>query len=181
MCAASKTLSSAELLAEYDAVVAKVEGAIARAQSSASDQLSCRPGCDSCCTAGLSVLPVEAAAVRRALPVARDFRARGEGWCAFLDLDGRCGVYAARPLLCRTHGLPLKMSGASADRGSLRVVDDDVSVCSLNFTQRTPTAAETLDAEAVLKLLVVVDRRFRLASGAADDASRVLLSTLVGP
>lgn len=34
---------------------------------------------------------------RRALPMARDERT-----CAFLDREGRCSVYASRPLGCRT-------------------------------------------------------------------------------
>ena len=181
MCAASKTLRrSSALLAEYDAVVVKVEAAVAKASSSSSDQLSCRAGCDSCCTAGLSVLPVEAAALQRLLDdQAPTFTAKGQGFCAFLDVDGRCAVYAARPLLCRTHGLPLKTSSAAASkRGSLRVVDGDVSVCGLNFTGRAPTAAETLDAEAILQLLVVVDRRYRAAAGLHDDSARVPLTAL---
>lgn len=168
-------------LAEYDAVVEKVEAAIARSSSSSSDQLACRSGCDSCCTAGLTVLPVEAAALRRFLndqPPAFSpaFTPKGQGFCAFLDVDGRCSVYAARPLLCRTHGLPLRLPRNDAEqRGGLRIIDDDVTVCALNFTTRSPTAAETLDAEAVMKLLVVVDRRFRAATGVVDDTSRVSL------
>jgi Fe-S-cluster containining protein len=169
------------LLAEYDAVVAKVEGAVARSSSSSSDQLSCRAGCDSCCAAGLSVLPVEAAAIERLVadngPLA--FAPKGGGYCAFLDVDGRCSVYAARPLLCRTHGLPLKTAEKRGSLGTgLRILDDGVTVCALNFATRAPTAGETLDAEAILRLLVVVDRRYRAAVGKADDTSRVSLDTI---
>ncbi|MDP2340057.1 MAG: YkgJ family cysteine cluster protein [Deltaproteobacteria bacterium] len=164
-------------LGEYDAVVAKVEAAITKASSSSSDQLVCRSGCDSCCTAGLSVLPVEAASLRRFVDDngAPQFVAKGAGWCTFLDVDGRCAVYSARPLLCRTHGLPMT---TTEKRGSLRVLTDDVTVCALNFNTRAPTAAETLDASAILKLLVVVDRRYRAAAGLPDDTARVPLETL---
>lgn len=167
-------------LSEYDAVVAKVDAAVAKASATA--ELACRAGCDSCCVAGLSVLPVEAAALRRHLAQRTErgelaFTAKGNGHCVFLDVAGRCSVYAARPILCRTHGLPLRTSG-EAPRGSLRVVGDDVTVCNLNFTTRPPTPAETLDATAILKLLVVVDRRHRERAGLKDDTSRVTLDDL---
>ncbi len=175
------------LLAEYDAVVAKVEAAVSSSSHAAGDQLACRAGCDSCCVAGLRVLPVEAAALQRFVAAQQsvgglEFTPKGQGFCGFLDAAGRCAVYAARPLLCRTHGLPLKMAGsraARAERGSLRVVDDDVTVCGLNFTGRAPAPGEILDATAILKLLVVVDRRYRERVGLPDDASRVSLSALL--
>ena len=165
-------------LDEYDAVVAKVDAAVAHSSRLAADQISCRAGCDSCCVAGLTVFPVEAASLQRFLDAhVPAFSQKGEGWCTFVAVDGRCAVYDARPLLCRTHGLPLK--GLQPEkRGSLRVVAEGVSVCGLNFTGRSPTAAETLDAEAVLKLLIVVDRRFRGAAGLPDDLSRVSLEQL---
>jgi Fe-S-cluster containining protein len=31
-----------------------------------------------------------------------------EGACAFLDAEGACRVYADRPYVCRTQGLPLR-------------------------------------------------------------------------
>ena len=165
-------------LSEYDAVVAKVDAAVSKASATA--ELACRAGCDSCCVAGLSVLPVEAAALERHLaergargePLA--FTARGKGHCVFLDVSGRCSVYAARPMLCRTHGLPLRTTGEHP-RGSLRVIGDNVTVCELNFTTRPPTPAETLDATAILQLLVVVDRRHRERVGLKDDTRRVPL------
>ncbi|MCS7078560.1 MAG: YkgJ family cysteine cluster protein [Chloracidobacterium sp.] len=51
-------------------------------------------------------------------------------------LDGACAVYAARPVLCRTHGFPL-----------LYLNDDDengfVEVCPLNFADEKDEAAIT--------------------------------------
>lgn len=168
--------SSSDLLGEYDAVVAKVDAAVAAAVVVAGDQLSCKAGCDSCCVDGLSVLPVEAAAIARYVDGNDvEFVAKGGRHCVFLADDGRCAVYAARPLLCRTHGLPLKMEGMK--RGALKIVDDDVRVCSLNYPTKTPTKQETLDATAILKLLVVVDARYRERAGV--DEGRVSLRELV--
>lgn len=165
----------AALLAEYRAAVEKIDAAVSAASAQAADALACKKGCDACCVEGLSVLPVEALAIE-----ASGLRAPGEhkaGMCAFLDAQGACTIYAARPILCRTHGLPLKSKHSEGARGALTVIDD-VSVCALNFTERAPRAAETLDADALLMLLVTVDRRFRARAGLPDDASRVPLAEL---
>ena len=165
-------------LAEYRALVGKVDDAVARAADRAGDQLTCRSGCASCCVDGLSVLPVEAfalaAAVEARVAAGHDLPAvrPTDDACVFLDVDNRCAVYEARPLLCRTHGLPL-VTGEPA-RGALRIVDD-VSVCALNFPDRLPTRADALDAGRLLQLLVTVDRRFRARVGLPDDAGRIPL------
>jgi Fe-S-cluster containining protein len=180
-------------LAEYRALVVKVDAAVDAAAARAGDQVTCHAGCSSCCVDGLSVLPVEAFAIAAHTAVHGLPRSRtraGDG-CVFLDDDGRCVVYAARPLLCRTHGLPLRTSTPTSDgeassttgapkaksaARALRIVDD-VSVCSLNFTGRDP-AGFALDADVLLKLLVTVDRRFRVRAALADDHARVALRDL---
>ncbi len=169
-----------DVLGEYLAVVAKVDAAVDAAFALATDAVICARGCDSCCAPGLSVLPVEAERIARHLEeqaVGDDVGARDDR-CCFLDGDGACAIYAARPLLCRTHGLPLRSGGLSEDaRGALRVLND-VSVCALNFTERPPTADEILDAERILALLVTVDRRFRQAAELPDDLQRIPLRDL---
>jgi Fe-S-cluster containining protein len=168
--------SSTDLLAEHRAALEKIDEAVARASALAGDELRCRRGCSACCVDGLSVLPVEVALIEASglrpplnpLP----------GMCAFLDEDGACSIYAARPVLCRTHGLALRMKAEPGDeerRGALRVLGDDVSACELNYTGRSPAAAEVLDANRLLMLLVTVDRRFRARAGIADDTSRTSL------
>jgi hypothetical protein len=80
--------------------------------------LACRPGCAACCRASVTVTPVEAirlarhpnAAAARERLVAGVAAGAGQSWmersrsgrmCAFLDGEGRCTVYDARPLTCR--------------------------------------------------------------------------------
>jgi hypothetical protein len=94
--------------------------------------LSCHAGCDGCCR-HLSLFPIEAAALAAALNdlpgdqaerIRR--RARGaspEGPCPLLE-NGVCLLYSARPIICRTHGLPLL---------TLRDGNRTIDFCPLNF------------------------------------------------
>ncbi len=72
------------------------------------DRLRCRKGCSQCCVDGLTVLTVEADLIRR-----RHARVLEQedpyplGACAFLSPSGACRIYAHRPYVCRTQGLPL--------------------------------------------------------------------------
>ncbi|HEY6871270.1 MAG TPA: YkgJ family cysteine cluster protein [Geobacteraceae bacterium] len=97
-----------ELLAKVDLFCRKVEEDFAA-------HLACRAGCDDCCR-HISLFWVEAVALADALgdlPAgeAARIRARAAGVspdapCPLLE-NGRCLLYAARPIICRTHGLPL--------------------------------------------------------------------------
>lgn len=70
---------------------------------------SCGRGCARCCADELSVLEIEAEKIQRDFPhVAREQRAGPQGGCAFLGPEGECRVYASRPYICRTQGLPLR-------------------------------------------------------------------------
>jgi len=175
-------------LAEYEALAAKVDAFFARVHARYADRMRCGAGCDECCHAELSLAPVEAEALRRhvaALPAAERSRlaaragkaaAAGEDGarCAALEDDGRCAVYAARPLVCRTHGVPMRVPRDAR----LPVMRDDggLAVCHLNF-EGTPLAS--LDADCVLNLesidalLAVVNAR--ACGERADRLARVAL------
>ncbi|MBM4282923.1 MAG: YkgJ family cysteine cluster protein [Deltaproteobacteria bacterium] len=169
--------STDDELAEYRALVDKVDAAVAAAAARAGEQVTCRAGCSSCCVDGLSVMPVEAHAIAAHVAAhGLDAVRASEDACVFLDGRGRCRVYAARPLLCRTHGLPLRTREPDG-RGALPIVDD-LSVCGLNFTGRPPVPAEALNADLLLQLLVTIDRRFRARQRRTDAATRVSLRGL---
>ena len=92
-------------------------------------QLKCRKGCDLCCQRKFSVSAVEAynlAKRFRTLPAAvqRAVRKKKQS-CTFL-VGGACSVYAARPVICRTYGLP------SLHRNEKE--EGEISWCELNFT-----------------------------------------------
>src|SRR5262245_46152814 len=97
--------SQRELRALHDEVDAR---AAALAQRHAG-RLRCGRGCSACCVDELTVFEVEAERIRRAHT---DLLVSGEphaaGACAFLDAHGACRIYADRPYVCRTQGLPLR-------------------------------------------------------------------------
>jgi hypothetical protein len=147
-------------LAPYRALLGQVDQLCARIGESFPDQLACRAGCAACCTLQ-GVLPVEAASLASAwhrLPevAAAALRARlgtatGEAFCPLLT-DDRCPLYAVRPIICRTHGLPLLIEDEHGRR---------VDRCPLNFT-----GMDTLPGTAVITLdrlnqaLVIANHHF---------------------
>jgi hypothetical protein len=159
-------------LAQYRALLAKVDVFWERALAVQPAAFRCAAGCVSCCTQRLSVFAVEAEAIRAHLadpgfdPAVRA-RLRAEAGdpdrCAFLA-DGRCAIYAARPVICRTHGLPVR-------------VDGRVDWCPLNFTDAPPDPTIVLELEQINTLLALVDR-LHGASGDPPDRPRVTLADL---
>jgi hypothetical protein len=90
----------------------------------------CARGCSACCVDGLSVFAVEAERIRRRAGalLARD-APHAPGACAFLDDEGACRVYAWRPYVCRTQGLPLRWLDDEGDGEPVELRD----ACPLNF------------------------------------------------
>lgn len=105
-------LSGADAADRADAVVglhAEVERATRRLHVLHATRLQCRSGCASCCVDELTVFEVEAARIRRHhADLLASGAAHAVGGCAFLDAEGACRIYADRPYVCRTQGLPLR-------------------------------------------------------------------------
>lgn len=143
----------------YHLLTAKVDGFFARVEARHGDQMQCGSGCADCCHTRLTVTAVEAAAIEDHVaamaPAARaELAALAERpvdpatiRCAALGDDDRCRIYAARPIVCRSHGAPIKL-GAS------------VTACHRNFTARGPAAADpdcVLDQTTLSALVLAVN------------------------
>jgi uncharacterized protein len=121
-------------LDNYLALVARVDELCKATSTSFESQISCHPGCDACCR-HLSIFAVEAFALKEAIstlpePEAELIRAKAaatgsDSPCPLLH-DGLCLLYQARPIICRTHGLPLLVT-----REGERAVD----FCPENFRE----------------------------------------------
>jgi hypothetical protein len=92
-------------------------------------RLNCSRGCHACCVDGLNVWEVEADLIRRHHgELLRHGTPHPVGACAFLDEAGTCRVYAQRPYVCRTQGLPLRWLD-DLDDGTVADMRD---ICPLN-------------------------------------------------
>lgn len=116
--------------------------------------MQCELGCSGCCKPGLSVFSLEAARIVEALhtlsqnaPTLREtIRVQGENAlregsdparCPLL-VEDRCSVYAERPLICRSHGLPV-----------MQDADASIRNCSLNYQKEAPERASVLRLDAI--------------------------------
>jgi len=162
-----------KLLDQYRALVAKVDAFWDHAVATQPTAFRCSEGCDDCCHQRLTVFPVEAMAIEAHLTTmdmdpalgARVFaNAQSPDRCAFL-LEGRCAIYPVRPVICRTHGLPIRVEGR-------------LDHCPLNFTDAQPSGGIVLDLEQINTLLALVDRLHAEAVGDRVDRPRVALATL---
>jgi Fe-S-cluster containining protein len=107
---------------------AEVDARAAQLAARHSERLQCRRGCSGCCLDELTVFEVEAEVLRRKhAELLAGGAPHGSGACAFLDAEGACRVYADRPYVCRTQGLPLSVL---EQRGAATVELRDV--CALN-------------------------------------------------
>jgi len=159
------------LLEQYRALVAKVDAFWDHAAKTQPTGFRCADGCDDCCKQRLTVFAVEASAIRAHLATWNpSLRARlsdpkeSTEHCAFL-LEGRCAIYQARPIICRTHGLPIRTEGR-------------LDHCPLNFTDAPPCPTIVLDLEQINTLVTLVDRLHAEAVGDPADRPRVRLSDL---
>lgn len=150
--------------AHFDAAVARTPAAFA-----------CRAGCDACCHQRFGVFAIEAEPLRGALArlaretpelrsrIREQAREQAENpgapdRCPML-VDGRCAVYAERPMICRSHGLPI----AVADP------EPRIDHCPLNFTAEAPPAASVLRLAAVNQPLAVLAALWKKAGAPGDN------------
>lgn len=149
------------LLENYVKMVSRVDDLCRGIHDVLSGQINCSAGCSSCCTA-ITLFPVEAAALNaalEALPEAQRAAIRrhvaahaGGERCPLLE-DHRCLLYAARPIICRTHGLPIIFTD-----GTERKVD----CCPLNLSEgdQPLSGSAVIDIDKLNTLLVAVNALF---------------------
>ncbi len=113
-----------------EAFYARVEEQVQHLEKLNQARLQCRLGCADCCLDGITVFEVEAEYIKqKAEPILKQ-KPHPKGKCAFLDAQNRCRIYAFRPYVCRTQGLPLRWF--EYDENGLKVEYRDI--CPLNDT-----------------------------------------------
>ncbi|MGE5813448.1 MAG: YkgJ family cysteine cluster protein [Acidobacteriota bacterium] len=156
-----------------------LDSALAGGARTAGSHLACQIGCTECCVGAFPITQLDARRLRRGLSSLREtdparasaVLARAalrlaehdtEGPCPALDPEtGACDLYTARPVTCRTFGLPV------------RIGDDDLPPCRLCFTRATSAeiaaARVTIDPEGDEQALV----QALSECGIADESTTV--------
>lgn len=119
--------------------------------------LQCGKGCDLCCI-GFSIFPVEFYYILNELKKKNfepEMKQETENdVCVFLK-NGSCSIYELRPIMCRTHGLPLLYTN---DEGEF-----ELSACELNFTEfdfEDFTVENTVPQDKYNSKLFLLNREF---------------------
>jgi len=155
------------LFKRYEELVRKIDLFCADLSNKFGSRLQCRPGCALCCGRDIEVLPVEFHFVRSRPDLSDAALQRGPGFqrqdtCAFLQRN-RCTVYPLRPVICRTHGLPLLVRSAAGEQRDC---------CPLNAAPLgldTLARSELLDLETLNTLLSAVNLLFCRQTGLEPD------------
>ena len=149
------------MLENYRQVVARIDDLCRGIEAALHGQINCTEGCSACCTA-FTIFPVEAAALRAALESLPDEEAAairchvaehsaGER-CPLLSHD-RCLLYAGRPIICRTHGLPILYTNSEERR---------IDCCPRNLEGcESLSGAAVIDLDRLNVLLVAVNSLYR--------------------
>jgi Fe-S-cluster containining protein len=168
-----------ELTQHYRRLRDQVDQLVGRLETIHRDAIQCKQGCTHCCV-NLTVWPVEFFAI------AEDLGAAGikpvfdpTAACGFLK-DGLCQIYAFRPIICRTHGLPLVYLDDEQDEPAY-----GVTFCEKNFQEADDSAFgpdNTLDMDAVNQALAHLQAAFvetpQTLSFARDANGRIALKLL---
>jgi len=129
----------------YLALRKRVERMAESIEARYGEHISCRPTCSECCQAGLTLVLVEAVVIGETMgiPEERILLQAGqpplheEGTCSMLTEDGLCRIYKQHPIICRTHGLPLRYG------------EDEIMVCYKNFLVEEPHETAIIDMQDI--------------------------------
>lgn len=157
------------VLDNYRQVILRIDDLCRGIEAALQGRITCSEGCSSCCTA-ITLFPVEAAALREAVAALPDSEsdailshvrrhAAGER-CPLLSNE-RCLLYAARPIICRTHGLPILYTDSSERR---------IDCCPRNLEGcESLSGSAVIDLDRLNVLLVAVNGLFLSQTEAPPD------------
>jgi Fe-S-cluster containining protein len=163
-------------LNNYRQLIARVDALCSAIAAPLGDQITCSAGCSSCCTS-ITIFPVEAAALRemlkmlpahRADEILRHVAEHAEGERCPLLSHHHCLLYEARPIICRTHGLPIIYS-ADGRRSS--------DCCPLNLTATASiSGSNAIDLDKLNTLLVAVNTLYLSKTETEESDVRVTIA-----
>jgi uncharacterized protein len=168
-------------LENYKQLITRVDALSRAIEASLGEKITCTEGCSSCCIS-ITVFPVEAAAMREALEklpelqsdkIRRHIAEHADDESCPLLLHNRCMLYEARPIICRTHGLPIiytKDGQLSSDCCPLNLLEDE-----------SVSGSSVVDLDKLNTLLVAVNAIYLSNSETSETDVRVTVAeALVG-
>jgi len=151
-----------EILYQYQNLIFKIDSLGQKLETLYREHLVCKPGCSQCCEVERTVVPIEAYIIEQHLLTLspekikrlRKLHKDDDETCPLL-LMNRCVIYPVRPIICRTHGLPILYH--EAERAF-------IDYCRLNFTKLPPDYEfeenNILDLNPFCVELIQLDKRF---------------------
>ena len=148
-------LSPTDARARYRDLVTKVDATFAGIHGRQRDAMRCGRGCAACCKPQLTVCAVENAAITEYLSAHPEVKPnQRKDACVMLDTNDACMIYPVRPLVCRSHGVPLTFN----DRGEERR-----DVCPLNFTAipiESLPPSDCINLDTLNTLLALINKAY---------------------
>ena len=130
--------------------------------------LNCAKGCDLCCFS-FRVFPVEFFAIANEMKSEATPNLNLEigemEKCLFLN-NHQCSIYPFRPIICRTHGLPLLNMNEEG-------TDWELNICELNFTEADD---EVFDNDNVLMQDKINSELFQINKAFIENNPQLNLS-----
>ena len=162
------------LIQQYQALCQYCDDLFMSIFSACRSHMQCAKGCASCCILE-TVTPLEAYMIETHLQSISArvplFIQQTEEMCVFLH-SNECAIYPVRPIICRTHGLPLLYQ----ERG-------EIEVCPLNFTELDITTldpAYLFDTERITANLIRFNLAFSMITERLDEhEERIFLKDIV--
>jgi uncharacterized protein len=143
-----------DVLARYSDLLNKVDAFTAGVLRAHRKDIRCQKGCDECCRRPFSVFAVEAHNLKAGFDMLSTpkqyliLKKLGNydpeaSPCPLLD-NGSCMLYAHRPVICRTHGLPIRSDLIRINGARL------TALCDRNFN--SPGSLYGLNEQHILNL-----------------------------
>ncbi|MGB9080053.1 MAG: YkgJ family cysteine cluster protein [Desulfuromonadaceae bacterium] len=164
------------VLENYRQLTARVDALCATIIAALGEQITCSAGCSSCCTS-ITIFPVEAASLREALQhlpdrqaeeIIRHVSEHAEDERCPLLLHHRCLLYEARPIICRTHGLPIIYTTDGRPSSDC---------CPHNLTEtESLSGTSVVDLDKLNTLLVAVNSIYLTKTASAEPDVRVTIA-----
>jgi hypothetical protein len=169
----------------YQQLLEKIDSFVSVVIAKHPDSFRCGPGCAKCCVGGITVWRVEADHIAASnARKARNASNAGDA-CAFLNDEGLCTIYEARPVVCRLWGAPLMIPAGREPEWGIRDHTSDprergtLTCCDLNFRKdlnlQDLQIGDAINVETVIRTLAAINHVYCKENGLDPEERTPLL------